>query len=468
MENFLDNKKFVIVSACLLAILAFIFFFKLGQRPLSDYDESIYAQVAQESLLQHHPLNLTWMGNLGLYRSQMWFEKPPLMVWLTMLAYETFGINEFAARIWIAVFALATVALTFYFVLKIFQSRAAALLSLACYFIAFQFVNNAGILQFDTPVSFFILAALFCFWQSKKNYYYFYFFWAALGLGVMAKSVIGLLPLPIIGICSLTAHDWHYLKEKNFWIGFILFLVITLPWHVIETVRFGKTFWDQYFSYHLIKRYTTGLEGNQGGFWFYWRTLLAQKALLFLSLPSLAYFLYKIYKKSKPYLLVATSVLFIFLFFSFAQTKLSAYILVIYPFLIILVSVTLSHLFGFFENKSSLIAKSWLWTACGLFLFSGLMYNNYRHAKIQDPYLANSKAIGLYLKNTSPSLPVYAYSTFGTKPAVIFYANQVVYYLRYSDPKPVDKFLLISEVKPNFPNTSSLLLTTGSSLYLIQ
>src|SRR3990167_3128497 len=118
--------------AVLFFILGFIFFYQLGLRPLLDYDESIYAQVAREQLEQPSTA-FTWKGNISLYRNQLWFEKPPLMLWLIESAFFVFGINEFAARFWVAVFAFATIILTFFVVKKTFKSVPAAMLATSVY-----------------------------------------------------------------------------------------------------------------------------------------------------------------------------------------------------------------------------------------------------------------------------------------------------------------------------------------------
>ena len=76
----------------LLVLLAFaILFFRLGQATLADWDEAIYAQVAKEMvetgdwLTPHH-------GN------EPWFEKPPLLIWMTAILFSAFEASEFWAR----------------------------------------------------------------------------------------------------------------------------------------------------------------------------------------------------------------------------------------------------------------------------------------------------------------------------------------------------------------------------------
>src|SRR6266481_2807056 len=108
------NKLFKFFSIIVAFIFGFIFFQKLGSSALIGWDEAIYAQIAKQS---HSPFVLTWLGNINLNNHQLWFEKPPLIIYLIQISYKVFGVNEFAARFWPALFALGTIVLT-YFVTK--------------------------------------------------------------------------------------------------------------------------------------------------------------------------------------------------------------------------------------------------------------------------------------------------------------------------------------------------------------
>jgi|GEM_PF-5086626 len=284
------------ILAVLISAFAFVTFYHLGSRPLIDYDESIYAQVARESLQNGNQLGFTWLGNIALHRSEMWFEKPPLMIWLVEISYSVFGVNEFAARFWTAVFAVLTLPLVFFFARKLSQSFTAAILAVAAFFVAFQFDDFAAVLQLDVPVGFFVLLALFSFWQAKENNKFHFLFWTALGFGVMIKSVIELLPLPIVLVFSVLAKDFGWLKERNFWSGILLFLAIVLPWHIIESVRYGKSFWQQYLFYHLLQRYSSTLEGNGGPFFFYADIVFRQTILFWSLMLSLIWFIARSFK----------------------------------------------------------------------------------------------------------------------------------------------------------------------------
>src|SRR5215813_6544548 len=90
------------LSSLLLLGCASLFYLPLGARALWDPGEGRYAEIAREMLelkdwLVPH-LNYTFF-----------FDKPPLMYWLTALSTALFGPGEFATRFWCALFGLLTV-----------------------------------------------------------------------------------------------------------------------------------------------------------------------------------------------------------------------------------------------------------------------------------------------------------------------------------------------------------------------
>lgn len=462
-----EYKKYgVFLILCLLVLtFSFLIFPKLGEKPLLDYDESIYTQVARQSLEGGSQLSFKWLGNSGLYRFEDWFEKPPLMIWLTQSGFMVFGVNEYGARFWIVIFSLLTIILTFLFGKKVFNSTAAGLISASVYFIAFQWIYNTGVLQFDIPVSFFIFLTLFGFYLARENSRYYFLFWIALGLGVMTKSVIGLLPLVAISVFSLLAWDFRFLKNKHFYLGVLAFTAIVIPWHLIEHLRHGEMFWHQYLFYHLLQRFSSGLEGNGRDFDFYWNILFKHRILFYSSIASLLYFGFRSFK-SKAHLFVLTSALVIFLFFSYSKTKLPAYILPLYPLLTILIGITISEISSLFL-KENRYRYALFGLIISFFVFLGFRYNNYRLVEAKQQYLYDSKEIGLFLKDNYLEQPVYFYSKVGTKPSVIFYSNRIVYFLRADSPKPKEEFILLTEVDPIYEKANLLLSTPTQKVYHI-
>ena len=83
-------------------VTIFVYLFGLSF-PFIGPDEPRYAQVAQEMLDRGDWITPT----LGGFP---WFEKPPLLYWLEMIAYKLFGVSELAARLGPALCGLGTVA----------------------------------------------------------------------------------------------------------------------------------------------------------------------------------------------------------------------------------------------------------------------------------------------------------------------------------------------------------------------
>ena len=89
--NKISANTFPAISI-LLALCAFLFFFKLGGMALTDPDETFYAQTAKEML------NGGDWATPHLYGKPQ-FEKPILIYWLVAGSYKLFGVNETAARL---------------------------------------------------------------------------------------------------------------------------------------------------------------------------------------------------------------------------------------------------------------------------------------------------------------------------------------------------------------------------------
>ncbi|HUR36447.1 MAG TPA: hypothetical protein VM009_01435, partial [Terriglobales bacterium] len=70
----------------------FLFFYGLGNIGLLGPDEPRYAQVAREMLERDDFITPTLHG-------QAWLEKPALYYWRAMLAFDTFGVKDWVARL---------------------------------------------------------------------------------------------------------------------------------------------------------------------------------------------------------------------------------------------------------------------------------------------------------------------------------------------------------------------------------
>ena len=84
-------------------LLAIVWLSTLGFRHLIPSDEGRYAEIAREMLASGN-----WL--VPKYNDYLYFEKPPLHLWMTALAFKVFGLGEWQARLWSGLTSLRTIA----------------------------------------------------------------------------------------------------------------------------------------------------------------------------------------------------------------------------------------------------------------------------------------------------------------------------------------------------------------------
>ncbi|MDR3583690.1 MAG: glycosyltransferase family 39 protein [Candidatus Pacebacteria bacterium] len=329
-------------------------------------DEAIYGQVARESLLSHSFLILHWQGLL-------WFEKPPLFIWLTALAFKLFGFSEAAARVFPGLFSLASTAILYFLARDIFKSKMAGFFS-GFIFLTIPLIHlYSRSAMMDIPVGTFDILTV---WGIWKIFHGETKWWLtvglSLGLSVMTKSVVGFLPLALFPLMSIVLKKYNIYEERYFWKGLGVFFLISLPWHAYMTWRYGQTFWDIYLGFHVFSRffrpilphpwqnnspwaYFTLLE-ERSGLWI-WVFLILTSALLgifFISIRNKKFnpenvisqeFISWAKENKKGWFFLYGWLLIVFLPFLLAETKLPNYMVLVYYPLSILTGGFLAYLF---------------------------------------------------------------------------------------------------------------------------
>jgi len=315
------------LAALILYGLVLLFFRSSGS---FQGDEAIYSQIAREGLEKKSYLNLYWQNKL-------WFEKPPLVIWLTEISFSFFGISEFSAHIFPGIFGIMSAVSLYFFSLALFKNRLAAFLS------GFIFLTIPIILwsmrsdMMDLPVGFFITVSMYSFWRAFNGKRKWWFaFGIFFGLAIMTKSVVGFLPLGLAGAWIIYEKRWDVFKDSFFWQSIILGLLIILPWHLLMTFRYGNLFWQDYLGYHVVKRFFEPILATP------WNrdTLLSYFNLYFersgswsiVSIVALVYACKKAVRKkySREILLMLSWILAVLIPFVLAATKLPQYIIPLY------------------------------------------------------------------------------------------------------------------------------------------
>jgi len=300
----------------------------LGLRPLYKADESRYAEIPREMVASGDWVTPRLNG-------LKYFEKPPLQYWASAAFFELFGERDWAARLWSALAAIASVAMVFFWGRRLFSSEAGALGALILAGCPL-FVLLAQINTLDMALSFFLAAAIFAFALGR-----YYLFWAACALAVLSKGLIGIvLPAGAIGLYILVKWDWSLLRKMKIFTGGMLFLAIAAPWFILVSIK-NQEFAHFFFIQEHFQRFTSKMHGRYQPMWFFVPILLVGLAPWLLPFLGLFKNIYKWRRESAqtfdaPLFLTLWCIV-VFVFFSISGSKLPSYILPMFPALALLI-----------------------------------------------------------------------------------------------------------------------------------
>ena len=274
-------KEFVFKHQELFTILGlsvlfyFIFFHNIWAYALMDVDESRYVSMAKDMFNTKDFLTL-------YLNKEFFFEKPPLYFWGECLSFAVFGkINEFTARFPVALYGALCGFLT-YFVGKKIISRTYGVISALILATSLEFLILSKFAILDIVVSTcvwfslcFGLLTFFCKEENKK--YFWWLFYVFSGLAVMAKGIPGfVVPFGSMFFIAIVSKRFKEIfRPQYFIVGFILFFLITLPWHIVMLKMHDPLFFNEYIMKHHISRFLgSGDLGRQQPFYFYLLTIL--------------------------------------------------------------------------------------------------------------------------------------------------------------------------------------------------
>jgi 4-amino-4-deoxy-L-arabinose transferase-like glycosyltransferase len=318
-------------------------------------DEPRYAETAREMIESGD-----WIVPYCDYNYR--FHKPILFYWLEAISFKCFGLNEFAARLPSVLSGLGLTGLAYLIGNLHGFGITAALITLSS--LEIFIVSKLSIT--DMSLCFFTCAALVFFYvgyikislqrqrfsfKERVSSYWFILSAVMIALGVLCKGPVAVvLPLSTIGIFLFLKKD---LKEfvLNTWlellIGFVLFLIITLPWYISVHIATNGEFTKEFFLSHNFDRFSSVHSGHDAPIWYYlpviaigflpWTFFLIQSLLGFNYASNFNISSEKA-EKAQTNVFCAIWAVLVFVFFTIAQTKLPTYIIFIYLPLSIIVA----------------------------------------------------------------------------------------------------------------------------------
>ena len=367
----LQRTQQIVVGLLLLCLL--LYFWELGQIPFYNYEESKEALVVWEIVN-----NGGWI--LPLRNGTEIPLKPPLFHWCgALMALLSGRLNEFAVRSPSAVFATATVLVTFFFGQALWHWRV-GLLSALILATSPEWVRWATYARSDMALVFFLTAACVTFfhlWQeSAARRRTVYLFYLSVGLATLAKGPLGLIVPGLVVVFFLgIARELRFFSRMRLTEGAVIVFLVAASWYLLALWQGGGEFFRHQILDENVFRF---LDNEQGGpsrdhaFYYYVPALCAGMLPWSLFFPALAHFLYssraELHDRKLRYPLVwgLTGLVF----FSLASGKRSNYILPLYPAVALLLGVWWQELVEGTLASAALVKR--LARVCALALCIGL------------------------------------------------------------------------------------------------
>ncbi|MCC6728403.1 MAG: glycosyltransferase family 39 protein [Chthonomonadales bacterium] len=262
-----------IAALCSLCFLA-----RLGAVGLFDFNEGLYVQAAREMLARHDYVT-------ARVNTVPFFDKPPLALWLDVMAFRLLGVTPFAARIPVALAAAGLVMIIWWFGRRYF-GRWAGMLASAMLALSPMYLGTARQMTMDIHQSLWVGAAMLAFYEgyragAGRGKRWYWVFWASCALAFLAKSVPGLLPLLIVPV--FIAWDERLraraiarrLAETRPLLGALLMAAIILPWFLLAWRDHGPSFWHEFFWLHHVKLLNATDFDHAAPVWYYVPALAA-------------------------------------------------------------------------------------------------------------------------------------------------------------------------------------------------
>ncbi|MFP3868305.1 MAG: ArnT family glycosyltransferase [Desulfobacteraceae bacterium] len=233
----------------LLGLAGGLFFFRLGVPGLMDPDEGRYAEIAREMWGR-----ADWIT--PRLNQVKYLEKPPLVYWLTSLSLGVLGNNETAARLVPALSALGGVLAVFGLGRALF-GRQTAFMAAVILLTSVGYLIMGRILTLDMTLTLFLTLGVGLGYLAISRGRRAYLPWAylSLSLALLTKGLVALvLPGLIFGGWALARRDLQVLLRLWDYRGFLILLIVGLPWFVLVAVH-NPEFLNYFFFQEHLQRY---------------------------------------------------------------------------------------------------------------------------------------------------------------------------------------------------------------------
>ena len=339
----------------LCMVLGFVLFYWVGlsNHYLLQPDEARYSEIAREMFVS---------GNFvtPLLNHMVFFDKPAMYYWLTAFAMKLFGVTEFAARFFPAVFGIVGIIATYFFT-RFIANKRTAFIAAVVLGTAPLFWGAAHYSNMDLLVAIFVTISLYAFWvgihlnHKKMSSLFLYTSYAFSAIAILTKGLLGFVfPCMVIGLWILCCNQWRVILKMRLITGLILIAVIIFPWFYLVQKQ-NPEFFHYFFVIQQWQRYLTQNFNSQHGLWFYPTFiilgLMPWGIFIFNSICQTLKDIWHKTENAKLYAFLLIWFFSILIFFSIPSSKLVGYILPVLPPMAILLAIQINKLWEKYPSR---------------------------------------------------------------------------------------------------------------------
>jgi len=208
---------------------------------LLDDVDSIYIECARQMLLRHDFVT-------PFVNGIRFFDKPPLMYWLAAGSMKIFGMHDWAARLPLALMALALTLAVYALGSRFFGERGGFFSALVISTSIGPFLYTRFFIP-DVPLALWMTLAVYLFVCATDELHhaadhpdsarrYCYAFAVVLAFSVLTKGLIGLIfPLSVVLLYLACTRQLRTLWKLYPITSALVFVIVAVPWHILAALR---------------------------------------------------------------------------------------------------------------------------------------------------------------------------------------------------------------------------------------
>ena len=259
------RHSFTVAIVFVLAVAAFNLFHRLNREIVTEWDESLYAISAAETVGDGHWIGITIDGVLDYYNT-----KPPLNIWLIAASFKAFGVNLVSLRLTSAVAAWLTVLALVLWARRAFGPATALVAGLVLSTThGFIYVHSGRSANTDALFTLLILLIIITLWSAEHRR------WVLVWLGPLLATTFLLrgmaVLMPLVMIVTVLTLGGRSLRDRALpvLVGAVLAVLPVGAWVIARYQVDEWRFLSRMFHYDFVARSASVLEGHTGSLLYY-------------------------------------------------------------------------------------------------------------------------------------------------------------------------------------------------------